>query len=135
MTPLTAGLLPQSPRHFSRLPSARVSQTLRFYYLSDITEATRIPAPPPRCLQKHTDLRSFFQLVSLGSQTLLAHEAGDFVDLILLYSTKFWKSYLLTSSGYSKKKDSSLLICCVHWYTDTQVSEEMHVHIFKVLLG
>jgi len=122
-------------RHFPRLPSARVSQTLRFCYLSDINEATRIPVPPPRCLQKHTDLRSLFQLVSLGSQTLLAPEAGDFVDLMLLYSTKFSKSCLLTSSGYSKMKESSLLISCVHWYTGTQVSEEMYVPVFKVLLG
>jgi len=69
MTPCTAGLLPQIPRHFPRLRSAPVSQTLQFCYLSDITEATRIPAPPPLCLQKHTDLCSLFQLVSLGSQT------------------------------------------------------------------
>jgi hypothetical protein len=57
------------------------------------------------------------------------------MDLILLYSTKFRKRCLPASSRYSKMKDSSLLICCVYWYTGTQVPEEMRVPVFEVVLG
>jgi len=105
-------------------------------HLSHMTASTN-KSPEYRHLHRsdcrHTDLRARFQLLSLGSQTLLAPEARDFVDLILLYSSKY-KGCLPTSSRYSNMKDSSLLIHCVHWYTGTQVSEE-HVPVFKVVLG
>jgi hypothetical protein len=51
-----------------------------------------ILSPPQLWLLKHTDLRAHYfahfpNLISLGSLTLPAPEAGDFVKLIPLYFT------------------------------------------------
>ena len=64
----------------------------------------RILAPPPFRLQNHTDLRVQDIVhtpsgnISLGSVTLLAPEAGDIVELILLSSRfNIQKIYVLTT--------------------------------------
>jgi hypothetical protein len=66
-----AGFHPQNPRHFAWQPTARVSQTLRPFYVSHIITALqkrRIRAPSPFRLQKHwstrTRLRALSRLVT-----------------------------------------------------------------------
>jgi len=94
---IIARLHPQSPRHSTWKSSVPVSQTLRSCTLTHITAAAtyvsrRLLALSPLWLQKHTDLRAHnfahalsTRDVSLGTLTLPAPEAGDLVELILLY--------------------------------------------------
>ena len=99
-------------------------------YISHMIAASK-RAPPQFRLRTHTDLSARFQIASLGSQTLHAPEAGDFVDLLLLY-IGIWvqSSACLHHQGIPRRR-----ICCVHWYTGTQVPEEMHVPFFRVVKG
>jgi hypothetical protein len=85
-----AGLHPQSPRHFARQPSARVSQILPQSRDCSCYVSRPILAPPPLWLQIHTDLcaHDFAHSPDLWHQPRLrsvtAPKDGDFVELILL---------------------------------------------------
>jgi len=108
VTLYTAGYHPQSPHHFLLQTLKRVSQTLRSSCLSHVTAATTsadeywlLHRSDCRITQTygHKTSRTLPSgTISLGSVTLLAPEAGDIVELILLSSgfniTKF---YVLTT--------------------------------------
>ena len=72
---------------------------------SGTTGSTRIPAPPPLWLQKHTDLRAQYFVhplpptcnVSLGSLTVAMPEARDFVESLETHTVNCWFKILLNS--------------------------------------
>ena len=73
--------LQQSPRHFAWKLSARVSQTVRPYYLSHMIAVATLT---DQYWQLHlSDCRNT-QIISLGFVMLPAPEAGDIVELFLL---------------------------------------------------
>jgi hypothetical protein len=90
----TERLYPQSPQQFACQPSARVSQTLRSNYLSHMIAAATLADEcwhlhRPECrntpIYAHTTSRTLpTSEIDLGSLTLTAPEAGEFVELILL---------------------------------------------------
>ena len=66
----------------------------------------RIVASAPLRLQKHPDLRVLDLArtpstcdISLGSRTLAEHEAGDFVELSVLYIIRFFSAPVQTGPG------------------------------------
>jgi hypothetical protein len=88
-------LHPQGPRHFC-MTTFTVSLTNVTVLLPQSRDnsccvSRPLLAPPPLCLQKHADYAHMILRtvptcdLSLGSLTLLAPEAGDFVELLFLY--------------------------------------------------
>jgi hypothetical protein len=86
-------LNPQSPRHFAWQPSTRVSQTLQSSYFGHMIAATKYAdeyCPLHRfdyrktLTYPHTTSRTLPTCdSSLGSLTLTASEAGNFLELLL----------------------------------------------------
>jgi len=109
----------RNPHHFSGQPSLQVSQTLRSSYLSHMTATTQhadqswhLHCTDSRntMIYAHTTLRILPACdINLGSLTLLAPEAGDFLELILLHlqNTNRVTAHLLNKQtwldGYSEK--------------------------------
>jgi hypothetical protein len=95
-------LRPQSSCHFAQQPSARVSQTLRPSYLSHMTtDATyadqywHLHSSDYRytLIYAHTTSRTLpICDVSIGSLTLSTPEAGEFVELIMIY-VQYYERY------------------------------------------
>ena len=75
------GLPPQSYHHFAWKPSARVSQTIRPFYLSHMIAAV-MSTDEYRHLHR-SECRNTL-IISLGSVKLPAPEAGDIVEIFLL---------------------------------------------------
>jgi len=89
-----AGIHPQSPRHFEWQPPLRVPIKLTVLlpeaYGCNYNLSRRVQAHPPLRLQKHSDLRPLIPRtlrncdINIGLLILLAPEARDYVELILL---------------------------------------------------
>jgi hypothetical protein len=85
----------QSPRNFAWQPSARVSETLRPFYFSHVIKVATLADEywqlhRPDCrntlIYAHMISRTHLTCdISLGSLTLRAPEARDFVELVLPY--------------------------------------------------
>jgi hypothetical protein len=91
-------LHPRSPRQFAWKPSGRISQTLQSSYLSHLIAATtqaneywHLNRSDCRntLIYAHTASRTLPTCdISLGSLKLPAPESGNFLELILLYSSQ-----------------------------------------------